>query len=202
MVEQGILNSLDVGSIPTPPTNAFVAQLGEQGTLNSLVVGSSPTKSASEEIMICSECGNDATFKINGRIKSDKEHTLCTKCYKSLVSSNVQSKEGLAIVDWEDKDTIFAALALNSNVLIYPPKNEDEIKGMVCHIKISDNDASAYISLESEDWDFPSLMYSWKNNTALAFIQHWLWQILDMPQIAKVESIKIKALGDWRHRIQ
>lgn len=143
--------------------------------------------------MLC-ECNKEATFKIHGKRKADKDHTLCRQCHKSLSDSQYPFKEKSVTLDWNKLDILFPTLLKSNFVTLNPPYATEENK--VCEIKIGEQSATASILDEDNIYDLPSLLYSF-NDTAANFIQHWLWQILDLPEIQKVNSVKIQALGNW-----
>jgi hypothetical protein len=43
---------------------------------------------------VCSECGERrAIFIYNGKVRADKSHDLCIRCYNSAMNSNNQPKK-------------------------------------------------------------------------------------------------------------
>jgi hypothetical protein len=36
--------------------------------------------------MRCKTCGRKALFRVNGKVKTDKQHDLCQRCYRDLIN--------------------------------------------------------------------------------------------------------------------
>lgn len=165
----------------TPPGAQFSrSSMAEQPILNWCVEGSNPSEGARGN-MYCSECGDKlALFKINGRVKSNKEHDLCNKCFRSLLNKVKAENRFTINIDWADRSKCFDNVKENHTLVLKTPNTNDDIS---CNIKLTPHKACArfYVGdTEQSNLSPPDLVYQ-HNENPMKWIKHWFHKILDEP---------------------
>lgn len=129
--------------------------------------------------MNCSECGDKlALFKINGRVKSDKEHDLCSKCFRSLINKVKIENKFTINIDWKDRSTCLSNVKENYTIILKTPNTANE--HISCHIKLTPDKASARLFYKDKELPriIPDIIYHTTDN-AQSWIKHWFHKVLD-----------------------
>lgn len=140
--------------------------------------------------MQCSQCGNKiALFKINGKVKADKEHDMCFRCFRSI-SAKIKNENKFTInLDWANRGKALELVLENHILVLATPNTENE--NISCHIKLTPGYAGArfYIGDDEQPRLAPDLKFNYVANP-MTWIKHWFHKLLDEPfvkqQVGKI----------------